>query len=156
MEPVNVWSQLPDALFWTHILPRCDVETRVAFKKRAPRIALPPLPAGFKTEMERYFAFRRDWPPTAGWHSFGYDIPCWKYGMGYNFSDARCLRNAEPPEAWRPLVYLYVVHDWCGSSYDEHRNEMVFWDQANGTVRVNVERRDPKVVTQVARFFIGA
>ncbi len=163
----NVWAALPDDLFWNEILPRCDIETRVAFKARAPRIALLPIDPTLKAELERYLIWRRDGPGINGWnanHAYSYMIPYWKHGA----RNARIGAPCEEKSTLWPKVYLFVRNSWLGWSYGAN-GKTISWNQAPGTVMVHVEKEDNQdegdpndpdsipetITTHVARFFIG-
>ncbi len=165
----SIWRRMPDHLFWTHVLPRCDIETRVGFKARAPRVKLPPLDPLLQKELERYLLWRRDGPkpaPICNEESgYSYTIPYWKHG-------ARRWRFGAPSaNTWTlmPKVYLFVWYSTRGYAYDEYIRKDVSWNMPKGTTRVYVEKIDAlddarphdreykpiRSETHVATFFIA-
>jgi hypothetical protein len=166
-----VWSHMPNDIFWTHILPRCDIDTRLGFKARAPRVKLPCIDPKLAFELERYLVWRRDGPlwlpicaPALG---YNYQIPYWKYGARYRPIIARRWPSANK-WTFKPKVYLYVDHSWRGHHYDEETRKDVVWNAPKGTTRVYIEKRDAtddarphdleykpiRIETHVATFFI--
>ncbi len=149
----DVWSRMPNDLFWTHILPRCDIDTRVGFKARAPRVKLPPVDTTLKAELDRYLIWRRDGPkalPVNDFMGYSYTIPYWKHGSMF--------RRFGAPSAYKwthkPKVYLYIWNSWLGYSYDDHWRK-ISWQKPKGTIMVDVGKVDIRGdETHIATFFI--
>ena len=153
----GLWTSLPNDIFWNTILPRCDIETRIAFKDRAPRVALPPLDPTFAAEMERYLSWRRDGPPLYGWlarYGYSYTIPYWKHGSSAATTWYLCDSTTRPI-SW-PNVYLQVTHCWQGWSSGPHGIGQISWDQPRGTEMVIVVKKEDTQGTRsiVAKLFI--
>lgn len=154
---------MPTEVFWTHVLPRCDIETRLGFKRRAPRVALPPMKPQFEADMKECLRWRRDGPMTLPRHRDGYNytIPYWKHGTQRVGIGA----PAENAFTIKPLVYLRVWNTWRGYSMQGYVT--VPWTTPKDSILVSVEKVDARynknesidydnypIKTPVAKIFI--
>jgi hypothetical protein len=111
---VDVWAHLPDDIFWNHILPQCDIDTRMQFKARAPRVTLPPLEPGFAMEMDRYLTWRRDRQcvlPELG-ACYVYKVPCWKYGAWVTRTWRGCAAHELTPKVCFRICNSYFENEY--------------------------------------------
>lgn len=116
----SCWQHLPEDIVFIHVLPKCDIDTRLAFGIEPNRITLEPSVKEAFTDM-----LERRLDPSIYWHRdfkgvHSVVFPLYK------------LKPGEPWERWTG-VEMEIQYDFDGRMRDRHQKD---------SIHISVSRKD--------------